>query len=157
MQDHISDHLSNHISDQMPESDAELTLFIEGGSYCLATISSNDYGFQLSAMMAQAYLAKAVAALRLQRSRERTTAAEVGKLMATAAALGDGYAQLERFCDDCQRFNQLRTGTLIEWISKWIVRAKSRNYLVADSELLGCKLRTFHAMTCSVLLEKERR
>jgi hypothetical protein len=153
----MSKQMPDHMSDQMLEKDAELALFIEGGSHCLATISSNDYGFQLSAMMAQAYLAKAVAALQSQHSRDQTAAAEVGKLMATAAVLGDEYAQLERFCDDCQRFNRLRTNSPIEWVSKWVVRAKSRNYLVAGSHHLGCKIRTFHATACSVLLGKERR
>lgn len=157
MSNQMSNQMSDQMSDQMLETDAELALFIEGGSYCLATMSTNDFGFQLSAMMAQAYLAKAIAALQSQRSRDRTAATEIDKLMATAAALGDEYAQLERFCNDCQRFNRLRTSTLTEWISKWLVRAKSRNYLVADSLFLGCKIRSFHAMACSVLLGKERR
>jgi hypothetical protein len=145
------------MSQEMPETDAELAFFITEGNYRLATIASNDYGFQLSAMMAQTYLAKAVDLLESTRTPDFAAAANIGKLTATAAALGDEYAQLEHFCSDCQRFNRLQTKNLIEWISKWAVRAISHSYLVNDSHYLAYKIRSFHAMACSALLEKERR
>ena len=45
---------------QTPELSDEITFFIIEGTHRLATMSINDYGFLLSARMAQSYLARAM-------------------------------------------------------------------------------------------------
>jgi hypothetical protein len=135
------------------ENNPEIAFFIVEGSYRLATISSNDYGFQLSARLALTYLDKAVGMLTAKATFDRAMLAEIGTLKREAARLADEYGQLEKFCVDCQRFNQIKTQGVVEWISKWAVRAISRGYLVDISHRLAYKIRIFHAMACSILIE----
>jgi hypothetical protein len=40
-----------------------------------------------------------------------------------------------------------------EWVSKWAVRAVSRSHLGNLSHQLAYKIRVFHAMACSILVE----
>ena len=138
----------------LPERNPELAFFIVEGNYRLATIATNDYGFQLSARMAQTYLAKALDLLGAKHTRDPQMRTEIGTLRAAAAALGDEYAQLDGFCSACQRFNDLQTKCMVEWVSKWAVRLISRNYLASASHLLAYRIRAFHTMACAILLEK---
>ncbi|MFT5643099.1 MAG: hypothetical protein ACI83P_000639 [Janthinobacterium sp.] len=139
--------------DHLTEKNPELTFFIVEGNYRVATIATNDYGFQLSAKMAQTYLAKARDMLGAKRTRNPQILTDIGKLKAAAAMLDDEYAQLDEFCSTCQRFNGLQTHCLSEWVSKWVVRAIARHHLGSTSYLLAYKIRAFHAMTCAVLVD----
>lgn len=139
---------------QRPEIPDEITVFIVEGTHRLATISINDYGFLLSAKMAQTYLERAIQVLDLLRHRDRAFMAEVGTLKTAARDITHEYAQFEIFCGDCERFDQLVTHNWIEWLSKWVVRAKSRGYLETVGHLLAYKIRTFHSRVCSLLTEK---
>lgn len=138
---------------QTPDDYDEIASFITEGTHRLATISTNDYGFQLSARMAQTYLKRAVYVLESKRSFDRGILNEIGTLKAAAGTIADEYAQLEKFCMDCELFNHLKTKNVIEWISKWGVRAISRGYLGTASHHLAYKIRAFHSMTCSILME----
>ena len=137
-----------------PEDHDEIAFFITEGTHRLATISTNDYGFLLSARMAQTYLERAVHVLDAKRSFDRAIINEIGVLKAAAAAIANEYAQLEKFCADCERFNHRETKNLIERISKWVVRAISRGYLGTSSHHLAHKIRTFHSRVCSILMER---
>jgi hypothetical protein len=139
--------------DQTPAHTDEIASFITEGTHRLATISTNDYGFLLSARMAQTYLERAIYVLESKRSFDRVILNKIGMLKAAAGAIADEYAQLEKFCGDCERFNHLETKNVLEWISKWVVRAISRGYLGTASHHLAHKIRTFHSRVCSLLLE----
>ena len=136
-----------------PEEHDEIASFITEGTHRLATISMNDYGFQLSARMAQTYLKRALSVLESKQSFDRALINEISALKAAAATIARDYAQLEKFCTDCERFNHQETKDVIEWVSKWMVRAISRGYLGTASHHLAYKIRTFHSRVCSVLVE----
>lgn len=137
-----------------PEEYDEITSFIAEGTHRLAAISMNDYGFHSSARMAQTYLERALYVLESKRSFDTGVMNEIGTLRAVAATIAGEYAQLERFCTDCERFNHLKTKGPIEWISKRVVGAISREYLGTASHRLAHKIRTFHSSTCSILMER---
>ncbi len=139
---------------QTPEVSDEITSFILEGTHRLATISMNDYGFLLSARMAQTYLGRATQVLESRRKFDRAFLTEVSLLKATAQAIAREYAQFEKFCNDCDRFDHQETKNWIEWVSKWAVRAVSRGYRGTVSHHLAYKIRTFHSRVCSVLTEK---
>lgn len=136
--------------DEIPD---ETTLFIIEGTHRLAAISINDYGFVLSARMAQTYLRRALPVLESKRGFDRAFFNEVSLLKAMAEQTAREYAQFEAFCSGCERFDRLQTKGWIEWISKWAVRAIARRYRVPVSHLLAYKIRTFHSRLCSVLTE----
>lgn len=138
---------------QHPEDYDEIASFIAEGTHRLAAISVNDYGFHSSARMAQTYLERALYVLESKRSFDRMVMNEIGMLRAVAATIAGEYAQLERFCTDCERFNHQQTKGLIEWISKWVVGAISRAYLRTASHHLAHKIRAFHSSACSILIE----
>jgi hypothetical protein len=137
-------------SDEIPD---ETALFIIEGTYRLATISINDYGFLLSARMAQTYLRRALPVLESKRGFDRAFFNEVSLLKATSQTIACEYAQFEAFCSDCERFDRLETKGWIEWISKWAVRAIARKYRVSVSHYLAYKIRRFHSRLCCVLTE----
>ena len=132
----------------------EVASFIIEGTHRLATISLNDYGFQLSARMAQTYLKRAHYVLDTKQSFDKALLNEIHALKAVAAAIADEYLQLEKFCVDCEHFRHLETKNPVEWISKWVVRGISREYLATNSHHLAHKICTFHSMVCSVLVEE---
>lgn len=136
-----------------PEDYDEIASFIAEGMHRLAAISMNDYGFHSSARMAQTYLERALYILESKRSFDRMVMNEIGTLRAAAATIADEYAQLEKFCTDCEQFNHLQTKGLIEWVSKWVVRAISREYLGTASHHLAYKICAFHSSACSILIE----
>ncbi len=136
---------------QRPEIPDEITVFIVEGTHRLATIAINDYGFLQSAKMAQTYLERAIRVLDLNRHRDRAFMTEVSTLKSAASNIMEEYAQFEKFCDDCERFDRLVTQNWIEWISKWAVQAKSRSYLKTMGYLLSYKIRTFHSRVCLLL------
>ena len=110
-------------SDEIPD---ETTLFIIEGTHRLAAISINDYGFVLSARMAQTYLRRALPVLESKRGFDRAFFDEVSLLKAMAEQTAREYAQFEAFCNDCESFDRLQTKGGIEWISKWAVLAVAR-------------------------------
>jgi hypothetical protein len=132
----------------------EITAFITEGIHCLATISTNDYGFLTSARMAQTYLLRATRVLEAKHSFDRAMQAEISQLKTTAEEIACQYAQFETFCADCDRFNHLKTKDRIEWFSKCAVRVISGGYLGTASYHLAHKIRTFHTRVCSLLIEK---
>ena len=132
----------------------EITSFIIDGAHRLATISMNDYGFLLSAKLAQTYLQRAALMLESTRGFDKAFFTEVGLLKVSVTAIGREYAQFETFCTDCDRFDQLITKDWIEWISKCAVRTVSRGYRARASHHLAYKIRTFHSRVCSVLTGK---
>ena len=140
-----AEHLKN--SDQ-------ITSFIIDGAHRLATISLNDYGFLLSAKLAQTYLLRAALMLESTRGFDKAFFTEVGLLKVSVTAIGREYAQFETFCTDCDRFDQLITKDWMEWISKCAVRTVSRGYRARVSHHLAYKIRTFHSRVCSVLTGK---
>lgn len=137
----------------MPENYDEIASFITEGTHRLATISTNDYGFLLSAQMAQTYLQRALHVLDSKRWFDRASINEVSTLKAAAGAIAREYAQLEKFCTDCEQFNRRETKNRIEWISKWVVRVISRGYLGTSSHHLAHKIRTFHSSVCAILMQ----
>lgn len=136
------------------ENSEEITFFITEGAHRLATISMNDYGFLLSARMAQTYLDWAAQVLESKQGFDRAFFNEVRLLKAAATAMAREYAQFEKFCTDCERFDRLETKNWMEWVSKLAVRAISRGYRGTVSHHLAYKIRTFHSRVCSVLTEK---
>jgi hypothetical protein len=138
---------------QISEDPDEIAAFIAEGTHRLATISTNDYGFLLSAKMAQTYLARAVDVLQSKRTFDRVVLNKISTLKTVAGTIAAEYAQLEKFCADCERFNRRETKNALEWISKWGVRAISRGYLGTSSHHLAYKIRTFHSRVCSILIE----
>jgi len=140
----------------LPESENldEITGFIVEGTHRLATISLNDYGYLLSARMAQTYLARAALILDARRNSDRKFQAEIMQLKAMAPAIAREYAQFETFCQERERFDHQVTKNWIEWISKWTVRAISSSYCGTVSHLLAYKIRTFHSRVCALLTEK---
>jgi hypothetical protein len=136
------------------ENPDEITFFITEGAHRLATISMNDYGFLLSAQMAQTYLDRAMQVLESKRGFDRAFLTELSLLKAAARAIAREYAQFETFCTDCERFDRQETKNWIEWLSKWAVRAISRGYRGTVSHHLAHKIRTFHSRVCSILTEK---
>jgi hypothetical protein len=140
---------------QTPDKNSDdINLFITEGAYRLAAISVNDYGFLLSAKMAQTYLVRALCVLDAKRGFDKAFFTEVSRLKAAANTIAREYAQFEAFCTDCERFNRLETKNWIEWVSKCAVRAVSRGYRGTVSHLLAYKIRTFHSRVCSILMEK---
>ena len=138
---------------QMLENSEDIRFFITEGAHRLATISMNDYGFLLSARMAQTYLGRAARVLESKRGFDRAFFTEVRLLKASASAINCEYAQFEKFCTDCERFERQETKNWIEWLSKLAVRAVSRSYRATVSHHLAHKIRTFHSRVCSVLTE----
>lgn len=136
-----------------PENSEEITSFIIEGTHRLATISINDYGFLLSAKMAQTYLDRATQILDSIRKFDSALRTEISLLKATAKAIGHEYAQFETFCCDCERFDHLETKNWIEWTSKWAVRAISKGYCETVSQHLAYKIRAFHSRVSSILTE----
>ena len=138
---------------QQLENSDEITLFITEGAHRLATISMNDYGFLLSARMAQTYLDRAMHVLDSRRGLDRAFVTELNLLKAAAQAIAREYAQFEKFCTDCERFDRMETKSWTELLSKWAVRAVSRGYRGTVSHHLAHKIRTFHSRVCSILTE----
>ena len=138
---------------QRPEIPDEITVFIVEGTHRLATIAFNDYSFLQSARMAQTYLERAIQVLDLKRNRDRAFMTEVSALKTAARNIMQEYAQFEKFCGECERFDLLVTQNWIEWISKWAVHAKSRGYLETVGYSLAYKIRTFHSRACLLLAE----
>ena len=138
---------------QTLENSEEITFFIIEGTHRLATISMNDYGFLLSARMAQTYLDRAAHVLESKRGFDRAFFNEISLLKAATTAIAHEYAQFETFCTDCERFDRLETKGWIELVSKWAVRAISRGYRGTVSHLLAYKIRSFHSRVCSILIE----
>lgn len=136
------------------ENSTEITLFITEGAHRLATISMNDYGFLLSARMAQTYLDQAMHVLDSRPGLDRAFVTELNLLKAAARAIAREYAQFEKFCTDCERFERMETKSWTELLSKWAVRAVSRGYRGTVSHHLAHKIRTFHSRVCSILTEK---
>ena len=136
------------------EASDEITFFITEGAHRLAAISLNDYGFLLSARMAQTYLGRALLMLESKRGFDRAFFNEVGLLKAAGTAITREYAQLEAFCTHCERFDRLQTKGWIEWISKGAVRALARGYRATVGHHLAHRIRTFHSRVCSILIEK---
>ena len=139
---------------QISEHQDEFASFITEGTHRLATISTNDYGFQLSARMAQTYLERAVDVLDSKHTFDREAMREIGALKIVAGVIAREYAQMEKFCTDCEQFNRMETKNAIEWISKRAVRFISRRYLGTASYHLAYKIRTFHSRASSVLIEE---
>ena len=133
------------------EQPDEVTAFIVEGTHRLATISMNDYGFLLSARLAQTYLRRATQILESSQGFDWASFSEVTSLKASAGAIGREYEQFEKFCTDCERFDRLETKNLIEWLSRCAVRAISRSYRVRVSHDLAYKSRAFHSRLCSLL------
>jgi hypothetical protein len=138
---------------QRPEIPDEITVFIVEGTYRLATIAFNDYGFLQSAKMAQTYLERAIQVLDLKRNRDKAFMTEVDALKTAARNIMQEYAQFEQFCGECERFDLLVTHDLIEWISKWVVNTKSRGYLETVGYSLAYKIRSFHSRVSLLLTE----
>ena len=132
----------------------EIKSFVTEGTHRLATISTNDYGYQLSARMAQTYLARAVEVLESKRTSDREMLHDIGALKARAAALAGEYAQLDAFCTDCERFKRIQTRDALEWMSKQAVRLIARKHLATTGYHLAYKIRTFHSRACSILVEE---
>ena len=135
------------------ENPEDITFFIVEGTHRLAAISMNDYGFLLSARMAQTYLARAAQVLESRRWFDRAMLTEVSLLKADASAMARDYAQFETFCTDCERFDHLQTSNWIEWVSKWAVRTMSRGHRRTVSHHLAYKIRAFHSRVCCLLTQ----
>ena len=138
---------------QTPEISDEITFFVTEGMHRLANISTNDYGYLLSARMAQTYLIRAVQVLESKRGFDREFLTEISRLKVSAGAIALEYAKFETFCIDCDRFSCVETKNWTEWISKWAVRAISRGYRGTVSHHLAHKICTFHSRVCSILME----
>ena len=137
-----------------PENQDEISTFITEGMHRLATISTNDYGFLLSARMAQTYLQRAMHLLESKHAFNNVMRREITALKTMASTIAHDYAEFETFCADCERFNHKETKNPVEWLSKWAVRAISCNYLGTAGHHLAHKIRSFHARVCSVLTEE---
>lgn len=133
------------------ERSDEVSFFIVEGAHRLATISLNDYGFLMSARMAQTYLDRATQVLESTRGFDHAFFTEVSLLQTAAAKIAHEYELFEVFCTDCERFDRLETSNWIEWLSKCAVRAISRGYRGTASHHLAYKIRTFHSRVCSLL------
>ena len=131
----------------------DIAFFIVEGTHRIATISMNDYGFLLSARMAQTYLGRAEQVLDTKRGFDREFFTEVGVLKSTVALMGREYAQFETFCADSERFDRIKTRNWREWLSKCAVRAISRSYRATVSHHLAYKIRLFHSRLSAVLTE----
>lgn len=131
----------------------DIAFFIVEGTHRIATISMNDYGFLLSARMAQTYLGRAEQVLENKRGFDREFFTEVSALKSTAALMGSEYAQFETFCADCDRFDRMETRNWREWLSKCAVRAISHGYRGTVSHHLAYKIRLFHSRLSAVLTE----
>ena len=131
----------------------DIAFFIIEGTHRIATISMNDYGFLLSARMAQTYLGRAEQVLDNKRGFDREFFTEVSALKTTAASMGCEYAQFETFCADSDRFDRMETQNWREWLSKCAVRAISRGYRGTVSHHLAYKIRLFHSRLSAVLTE----
>ena len=133
----------------------EVTAFIVEGTYRLATISMNEYGFLLSAKLAQSYLCRAMHVLELKRGFDRAFFSEASFLKSSAGSIASEYAPFEIFCTDSERFDHLETKNLIGWVSKCAVRAISRSYRVQASHHLAYKIRAFHSRLSSLLTDRQ--
>jgi hypothetical protein len=103
--------------------------------------------------MAQTYLDRAMHVLDSRRGLDRAFVTELNLLKAAAQAIAREYAQFEKFCTDCERFDRMETKSWTELLSKWAVRAVSRGYRGTVSHHLAHKIRTFHSRVCSILTE----
>lgn len=139
---------------EIPKNYGDIASFITEETHRLATISINDYGFQLSAKMAQTYLLRAIYVLESKQTLDRAILKEISTLKAAASTISSEYTQLEKFSTDCERFNHLATKNLIEWSSKQVVRVISTGHLGTASYHLAHKIRTFHSKVCSILIEE---
>lgn len=139
---------------QILDPSDDIAFFIVEGTHRIATISMNDYGFLLSARMAQTYLGRAKQVLENKRGFDREFFTEIRALKTTAASIGREYAQFETFCADCDRFDRMQTRNWREWLSKCAVRAISRSYRGTVSHHLAYKIRLFHSRLCSILTEQ---
>ena len=70
------------------ENSDEITSFIIDGAHRLATISMNDYGFLLSAKLAQTYLLRAAHMLESTSGFDQAFFTEVGLLKGSVTAIG---------------------------------------------------------------------
>jgi hypothetical protein len=131
----------------------DIAFFIVEGTHRIAIISLNDYGFLLSAQMAQSYLGQAEQVLDRKRGFDREFFNEVNTLKTMAASIGCEYAQFETFCADCDRFGRMATRNWREWLSKNAVRAISHGYRARVSQHLAYKIRLFHSRLSAVLTE----
>ena len=138
---------------QMQDPPDDIAFFIVEGTHRIATISLNDYGFLLSAQMAQTYLERAADVLDRKRGFDKEFFDEVNMLQTTAASIGGEYAQLETFCADCDRFARMATRNWREWLSKTAVRAISHGYRARVSQHLAYKIRQFHSRLSAFLIE----
>jgi predicted NodU family carbamoyl transferase len=132
----------------------DIATFVVEGTHLLATISTNDYGFQQSAQMAQSYLERAILALESKYPFDRLMQNEINALKTLARAIAEEYAQLEKFREERERFNRLAAKDIVEWLSKGVVRAWSRGHLATVSHHLAHKIRTFHSRVSWVLMER---
>lgn len=139
---------------QTLERPDDIGYFIAEGTHRLATISMNDYGFLLSARMAQTYLGRAGQVLESRQGFDREFFNEVSALKNTVASIDREYAQFEKFCIDCERFDRIKTASWREWVSKCAVRAISRGYRGTVSHHLAYKIRLFHSRLCAVLTQR---
>ena len=143
--------LATDESDESDESDV-VASFIAEGTYRLATISTNDYGIELSARLAQTYLSKAIRVLESKATFCRTIGNELSALSRDAAAIASQYAQLEKFSGEYERFIHRPTRNAVEWTAKWVVRAIASGYLGTVSHQLAHKIRAFHSRASETLL-----
>ena len=131
----------------------DVAFFTVEGTHRIAIISLNDYGFLLSAQMAQTYLERAEHVLDRKRGFDRAFFNEVSTLRTSAASMGCEYAQFETFCTDCDRFGRMETRNWQEWLSKSAVRAISHGYRARVSHHLAYKIRLFHSRLSAFLIE----
>ena len=96
---------------QTLEPSDDIGYFIAEGTHRLATISMNDYGFLLSARMAQTYLGRAGQVLESRQGFDREFFNEVSALKNTVASIDSEYAKFENFCIDCERFERIKTAS----------------------------------------------
>lgn len=143
--------LATDESDESDESDV-VAAFIAEGTYRLATISTNDYGIELSAQLAQTYLSKAIRVLESKATFCRTIGNELSALSRDAAAIASQYAQLEKFSGEYERFIRRPTRNAAEWVAKWAIRIIASGYLGTVSHQLAHKIRAFHSRASETLL-----
>jgi hypothetical protein len=136
------------------ESDGrdDVASFIAEGTYRLAAISTNDYGIELSARLAQTYLSKAICVLETNATFCRAIRNEIGALSRDAKSIANQYAQLEKFSGEYERFIRRPTRNAAEWVAKWAIRIIASGYLGTVSHQLAHKIRAFHSRASETLL-----
>ncbi len=138
---------------QMQDPPDDIAFFIVEGTHRIAIISLNDYGFLLSAQMAQTYLERAEQVLDRKRGFDREFFNELSTLQTTAKSMDCEYAKFESYCADCDRFGRMATRNWREWLSKTAVRAISHGYRARVSHHLAYKIRLFHSRLSAFLIE----